>query len=197
MNPFKTRISVFAILLFVAAIAWSLAQRNEAEPQPADSTQSSQAQGESVPAPSAQQAGTQAQAQTSMPQEEDFEKVAARALDAIPTKDKLRSLSAEEVHHTPAVMIEAASELGEVAEALEANMKQAENNPSELAKVISAGIAFYSDCASGEERPESIRALCYSHYRELREKAGDAETAEEAANVPEQVKVLANFLVDG
>ncbi|MFL5812841.1 MAG: hypothetical protein ACJ763_04640 [Bdellovibrionia bacterium] len=125
-----------------------------------------------------------------------FAMLATRTLKNLPTNADLRKLTAEEVHHTPALLMQAAGELGDVAEALETRLKQAENNPTEKAEAIQDGITFYQECMNGPERPSSVRALCYSHYRELRELSGKPETQAEAQNVPANVRSLVDFLAD-
>lgn len=125
-----------------------------------------------------------------------FEMLATRALKNLPTNKDLRKLTAEEAHHTPAILMQAAGELGDVAEALDTRLKAAANDPTEKAKAIQDGIAFYQECMNGAERPSSVRALCYSHYRELREMSGKPETQAEAQTVPASVRSLVDFLAD-
>jgi hypothetical protein len=127
---------------------------------------------------------------------DSFEMLATRTLKNLPTNQDLRKLTAEEVHHTPAILMQAAGELGDVAEALDARLRAAESNPTEKTKAIQDGITFYQECMIGPERPSSVRALCYSHYRELREQSGKPETPAEAQNVPANVRSLVDFLAD-
>lgn len=127
---------------------------------------------------------------------ESFEILAEQSLQNLPKKADLRKLTAEEAHHTPALLMKAAGELGDVAEALQAKLKQSEGNAAETEKTLQEGVSFYQKCLSQNESPESVRALCYSHYRELREKLGQPESQEEARTVPLSVRSLADFLAN-
>ncbi len=125
---------------------------------------------------------------------ESFEALTKRVLESIPTKAALRQLSPEETHHTPALIMEAADKLGDVAEALDFKLKHAEGNSSAKEKALQEGIYFYHQCLDKKESPDSIRALCYTHYRELREKSGAPETPEEAQSIPSKIRSLADFV---
>jgi hypothetical protein len=166
---------------------------------PLDATTSSPP-GEQIP--SASPAALAISPPDSMAQEDEdtlsnsFEMLATRTLKNLPSNNDLRKLTAEEAHHTPAILMQAAGELGDVAEALDTRLKAAASDPAEKAEAIQDGIAFYQECMNGPERPSSIRALCYSHYRELREMSGKPESQVEAQNVPANVRSLVDFLAD-
>lgn len=127
---------------------------------------------------------------------EPFVTLAEETLQKLPKKADLQKLTPEEAHHTPALLMQAAGELGDVAEALQAQLKQAEGNSTATEHALQEGVTFYQKCLGQNDSPESVRALCYSHYRELREKQGHPETQEEAKTIPLSVRSLADFLAD-
>jgi len=73
---------------------------------------------------------------------------------ALPSLAELRNLPSDEVHGTPAKIIEAGAALGELEEYLE-------RRPEEFPEAS----RFFSDCAVGSEFPSSIRAMCLHSLR--------------------------------
>jgi hypothetical protein len=194
IGAMKKALKSFSILGFIAfAILIALGLMHKSENQtPSSSSDTSLRTEEKVVSTSASpQSPTQTAHQNSS---EDFKRLSAQVLKDLPTNSDLRKLSAAEVHHTPAIILQASSRLADVAEVLDTRLKQSEKNSAERAKVIQDGLVFYKECLDGEERPDSIRALCYSHYRELRKLSGKPETQAEARNVPERVRSLVDLL---
>lgn len=93
----------------------------------------------------------------------DFIEMAQRILRELPTREDLKSLSPQEVHRSPQILMDAGLALGQVAERLDQN--------SEL---IHEALGFYQDCAGNAELPSSVRALCFSNL-ESRSKAAGIE----------------------
>ncbi len=77
-----------------------------------------------------------------------------KARRALPMLVDLKSIPADEAHSTPARIIEAGAALGELEEYLE-------KKPEEFM----AASRFFSDCATGEELPPSVRAMCLHSLR--------------------------------
>lgn len=73
---------------------------------------------------------------------------------ALPSLKDLGSLPDDEVHGTPARIIEAGAALGELEEFLE-------RKPEEF----HGASRFFSECAVGEDLPASIRAMCLHSLR--------------------------------
>ena len=112
-----------------------------------------------------------------MGEERNFDETAREIMDRLPTLSDLRSLSDAEVHDTPKPIIQAGLQLGRIAELLQANPR-----------LGLRAVQFYSKCASDENFPSSVRALCFSHLKNL-----DGDTAAQAA-VPAEIRELAEDL---
>jgi hypothetical protein len=87
---------------------------------------------------------------------EDFDRTLEETQKIIPTLQKLQTLSQEEIHHTPVLLLEAGKKLGEIAEILHVQPHFA-----------SQAISFYRTCARESQYPNSVRALCYSNLKQL------------------------------
>lgn len=73
-----------------------------------------------------------------------------KTLESLPEIEDIQALSAEEVHHTPEIVIEAGKKIGEI-------MEEAEENPESREEVMN----FLVSCSEGENILPSVRALCY------------------------------------
>lgn len=126
--------------------------------------------------------------QTAPPKVESLVKfnwLAKKTLAGLPTTVALRKLPPEEFHETPRLIRQAGKELGAIAQWLE-------DEPS----LKPAGALFYQACFQREDIASSVRALCLSNHRALREAAGDPEGwSEEENKVHAEVKRLAAFLL--
>lgn len=85
-----------------------------------------------------------------------FLELAENVFQRLPTEEDLQKLSSDEVHFTPQKILEAGVELGRIAELLE-------QSPG----LASEALLFYKKCTLENRFPVSIRALCYSHWRDL------------------------------
>ncbi|MGZ3651590.1 MAG: hypothetical protein ACXVB9_15440 [Bdellovibrionota bacterium] len=112
-----------------------------------------------------------------------FAKRAEEVQASLPTLDKIKTLSAEEVHSTPVAVLEAGLKLGELAETIE-------KDPT----LAPEGIAFYGKCARRSDISSSIRALCLSDLRELSKKQG--LTADESG-IPAEIARKTDVLKKG
>ncbi|MGE3262579.1 MAG: hypothetical protein AB7K68_12430 [Bacteriovoracia bacterium] len=92
---------------------------------------------------------------------EEFRALGAEVMKALPNKNDLQRLREAETHGTPPALIAAGIQLGKIAEAVA-------NEPALEAE----GITLYRECAASPQHPDSVRALCYSNYKRLSEKAG-------------------------
>jgi hypothetical protein len=72
-----------------------------------------------------------------------------RVKRAIPKLTELKTLSDDETHGTPSLIIEAGAALGDLEEFLE-------RKPEEF----KSASRFFSDCAAGQDLPPAIRAMC-------------------------------------
>ena len=110
----------------------------------------------------------------------NFEALRATAIGSIPTSADIQKLSSEDVHMTPKAIVEAAVEIGRVAEMIEAHPE-----------LSSQGLAFYRECAEKESAVESIRATCLSDFTTLRKRSGNSEAL---PKVPKRIALLAEKL---
>lgn len=102
-----------------------------------------------------------------------------RAIEAaLPTTARIRALPPAEKHGTPAIVVQAGSELGAVAEAIERNPELAPQ-----------GALFYGNCARRREISLSIRSVCLASLREL---AGSTGAAPDESGMDPRVVRLAN-----
>ena len=104
-------------------------------------------------------------------------------LRELPTKNQLQNLSAEEAHHTPRIVIEAGTKLGQVAEWLETHPETRKEARD-----------FYARCAAQSGGIDSIRALCYYHFVKLTRELGLSDDGEIIAQVPQSIRELSEFL---
>jgi hypothetical protein len=110
----------------------------------------------------------------------DFTALKTNALDMIPTAAEIQKLSTEDVHFTPKVVIEAAGEIGRVAEMIAAHPE-----------LSSRGLQFYKECAEKESAVEAIRATCLSDFKILQTRTG---LSAPPPKVPKRVALLAEKL---
>jgi hypothetical protein len=113
--------------------------------------------------------------------QEQFKKLTNRIYDTMPTVKDLRNTTAEEAHHTPPVLVKAAEGLGEVAQALS-------DNPS----LVHEAASFYKNCSYNAEFPKSVRAVCYSDFKNLNSEVVGEQS--DSAQIPEDVRSLAEKL---
>ncbi len=92
---------------------------------------------------------------------EQFRSLGAEVMRSLPTRQSVKSLTAEETHGVPVPLFVAGERLGAIAEAVENNFSLAEE-----------AILLYKGCASSGQYPDSVRALCYLNYRALVKKLG-------------------------
>jgi hypothetical protein len=106
---------------------------------------------------------------------EEFARKTESVFATLPRISELRALPAEQVHTTPAALINAGAAIGEVAEAIE-------KNPA----LAPQGIAFYGKCARAGDISVSVRAVCLHDLRSLSLAAGGA--ADESGITPDVLK---------
>lgn len=157
-----------------AAIHASDHASNPASGHFADATQSGKKQ---LPEKSAEPTKRNEQQQ----EQAEFKQLTDAAFESFPTLEVLSQLSADQVHHTPEVLIEAGRRLGEVAKAL-----------SENPNLKPAGIRFYQKTASAEGLPSTIRAMSYRHWKDLDTERFEGDQEDE--NIPSFIRKLANSL---
>jgi hypothetical protein len=197
IRPTPKALVIIALLAVTSGIAWKLSQKSELrETDSGPMAQTSAATTKASTTGERKDSDKLAENSQDESETSSVEKLEARALRDLPTKRALQRLSAEEVHHTPALLMRAAAELGDVAEAFQRKLKQTEGDSTSQTQVLQEGIVFYRECLNSRSRPDSIRALCYTHYREFREKSGDPERQDEADAIPVNVRSLADFLAD-
>jgi hypothetical protein len=178
-------------LALILGFAWKLESQEETDPAASTSNVLR-------PSPSDQQRQdlSSKSRQVTPQQAGDFTELASHTLRNLPSKDALHHLNENDAHQTPSILLQAAMEIGEIVEVLEARLQQTETDPNAHAKVIEQGLSFYRECALNSEKPTSVRALCYSHFRELRERSGHPETSSEADAVPGDVRSLVDLLAE-
>lgn len=93
--------------------------------------------------------------------EEEFSTLTKKTLSSLPTIEEIRKLSPQEVHGTPAVVLQAAAAVGEITQAIHDNPRFAEE-----------GLRFYSDCAARTDVSTPIRASCLADFDRLKAKTG-------------------------
>lgn len=136
-------------------------------------TQTTVAAPTAVPAPAAPMP-----VETPVPFQQTLEKTQA----ALPTREQISKLKPSEQHKTPVALINAGTEIGKVAEAIE-------KDPS----LAPQGIDFYGKCARRSELSTSIRALCLGNLRDLGKATGSAIDEE---GVSPEIRRLADKLND-
>lgn len=109
---------------------------------------------------------------------EEFRTLAQKVLESIPAKDKLQEEAKKNVHGAPDSLFRAGLELGSIYQAVK-------DNPS----LAPDAVEFYSACAKDEKRPDTVRALCFSHYRKIGAEIG---ASVDMKLVPEKIKVLSD-----
>jgi hypothetical protein len=115
---------------------------------------------------------------------EEFRKLSKKVLMTLPKTGALQKLSAEEVHHTPALIREAGQNLGQVAQALH-------DNPALAGEAAS----FYKACFLKTDLPVQVRALCLADHRNLRVRGGDrADWTEDERQVHPEIHRLASMV---
>lgn len=113
---------------------------------------------------------------------DEFSAQVDQAWSLLPTTESLRSLSHEEAHDTPEVILQGGRAVGEIAE-------RVAKDP--LLKTRAA--AFYQHCAEATAVAVPIRALCLSQLRELKTRYGMADSIE-TSHVSSEVIRLANLI---
>lgn len=113
---------------------------------------------------------------------DDEEGSAPMDLDSLPTLDDMKDLSADEVHHTPEVVLESAREIGKMIDA-------AEKNPELREKTVK----FLLECAESADVVASIRAVCWKNTMNGVTNWKVFVPMSEA-KVPDNIKNLANQL---
>ena len=118
--------------------------------------------------------------QTHFSTPEEFHVFAKSTLQKLPHLADFKKLKAEDVHETPFLIRQAGVDLGSIAAAV-----------SEDIRLAPEAFHFYEECAANADLPDSIRALCYSHYlhwgTELKESLN-------SNIVPDEIKALAKRL---
>ena len=86
---------------------------------------------------------------------------------ALPTLADLKHLSSEDVHMVAKPIFVGSLQLKRYADQLELAMKATEAGSAEFKELAAEGAQFYGTCASGEQTPESIRAVCYVGFLKM------------------------------
>ena len=90
---------------------------------------------------------------------DEFLNLSERVWEHVPNKADLQKLTEKDVHNTPDVLLQAGLELGSIAQAVK-------ENPH----LVPEAISFYERCSADQAKPDTIRALCFAHYRKLGER---------------------------
>ena len=100
-----------------------------------------------------------------------------KVLDTIPSKNQIQTLSEEEVHTIARPIFEASLGLKRYSDRLEDAMNVAIKTGN-TAQVAAQGADFYEKCATREDAPESIRAVCFIEFTKMSAKSGHPENIE-------------------
>lgn len=111
---------------------------------------------------------------------EEFRALLLSVRAALPRKEALQKLDESEIHGTPEPIVEAGRQLGRVAQALA-------DDPSHAREAF----GFYESCAGTHDFADSVRALCFFHYRAVGGSLG-LEVRESIA--PQDIRDLADRL---
>lgn len=98
----------------------------------------------------------------------------------LPTFEQIQKLSAEQVHRTPKIVVDAGLELGDIAEAIE-------KNPA----LTPQGLEFYDQCAKRSGVAEAVRATCLASLRDLAHSTGQRVNEK---GIPANIRNLATKL---
>jgi hypothetical protein len=113
-----------------------------------------------------------------------FQKLIEGVERNLPTQMDLQKMSPEEAHGPPLLIQKAALQIGEIAQAI-----------SENHELVPQGLQFYQNCAENANRPNSIRAACFTNHEDLiKEYALGAESLANDPQVSDHVKDLAKKL---
>lgn len=88
----------------------------------------------------------------------------------------------DEGHHAPSLLIKAGMMLGDVSQVI--------NQHKDSSEFLEEGAHFYEDCATRTEFPESVRTLCYVHFKEINLSSGVPRKVSEV-DVGSRVRELA------
>lgn len=87
---------------------------------------------------------------------EEFRALLVSVRSSLPRKETLQGMSEVDTHSAPEPIIEAGRQLGRVSQALA-------DDPSHAREAF----AFYENCAGTLDYADSVRALCFFHYRAI------------------------------
>jgi len=97
-----------------------------------------------------------------------------QVLDKIPSKDQMRGLTDEDVHQIAKPIFEASLQLKLYGDHLEEAMNAAAKTGN-VSEVAAQGADFYQKCATRDDAPESLRAVCFIEFAKLSTKSGHPE----------------------
>jgi len=97
-----------------------------------------------------------------------------QVLDKIPSKDQMRGLTDEDVHQIAKPIFEASLQLKLYGDQLEVAMNAAAKTGN-VSEVAAQGADFYEKCATRDDAPESLRAVCFIEFAKLSTKSGHPE----------------------
>lgn len=113
-----------------------------------------------------------------------LDQILKQARASLPRRNQLRQSTPEEVHGTPASVVQAGRALGQLAEHLHTHPE-----------AVSQSLGFYLECAGDREGVSSVRALCYGNL--LRHEAQmDGEQRRRFSEIPEEIQSLWSSLQD-
>jgi hypothetical protein len=113
-----------------------------------------------------------------------FRQMAEEAKKSIPLKKDLQSMTAKEVHMTPASIQVAAIKIGELAQAIH-------DDP----RLAPEGLSFYRECAESDDYPNSVRASCLVNHGDLLKSSNlKAQSLEQDPKIPSHVRELAKTI---
>ena len=93
-----------------------------------------------------------------------------RIKEAMPSKQQIRALGEQQLHHLPPSIAELSQELGAIKQLIH-------DNPNDGA-VIGKSIAFYRSCSTQTDWATSIRALCLANLHEVAGESLDSAPVE-------------------
>lgn len=112
-----------------------------------------------------------------------FEAFLDEISERLPTKEMFQYLTAREVHGHPRILLTTASDFGQLAERLHANVS-----------LRPKGLEFYKGCALNNQLVTSVRAVCFHHAQILEIDLHARLWEIQPEQIPSQVIELANTL---
>jgi hypothetical protein len=112
-----------------------------------------------------------------------------QVLEKIPSKDQMRGLTDEDVHQIAKPIFEASLQLKLYGDQLEVAMNAAAKTGN-VAEVAAQGADFYEKCATRDDAPESLRAVCFIEFAKFSTKSGHPEKIAQL-HMPEVVLQIA------